>query len=56
MADARMRLRSQMFQQSDRQSRFSNTGFTGKKHDFALAGLGFRPAPQQQFEFFFTTD
>jgi hypothetical protein len=28
------------------------SSFPGEKHDLAFAGLFFRPAPQQQFEFF----
>ena len=31
-------------------------GFTGEQHHLTFAGLCFRPAPQQQFEFFFPPD
>ena len=31
-------------------------GFAGEQHHLAFAGLRLRPAPQQQFEFFFPPD
>ena len=51
-----MRLGSEAFQQRGSQSRFANTCLTGQQHHLAFAGLRFRPAPQQQFEFFLPTD
>jgi hypothetical protein len=39
-----------------RQSRLSNTWLTGQQHRLPFAALRFRPAPQQQVEFFFPTD
>ncbi len=35
---------------------FANPGLTGQQHDLAFAGLGSRPAPQEQFKFFFSSD
>ena len=48
--------RSKPFQQRSRQSRFADPRFTGEQHHLAFAGLCFRPAPQQEFEFFFPPD
>jgi hypothetical protein len=44
------------FKQRCRQSRLSNTWLTGQQHRLPFAALRFRPAPQQQVEFFFPTD
>ena len=56
IAQARVRLGSEAFQQRSRQSRFADAGLAGEQHDLAFAGLCLRPAPQQQFEFFFPPD
>ena len=56
IAQARMWLASKPFQQRRSQSGFANAGFAGEQHHLPLAGLCFRPAPQQQFEFFFSSD
>ena len=39
-----------------REPGFADAGLTGQQHDLAFAGLGFRPAPQQQFKLFFSSD
>ena len=56
VAQARVRLGSEAFQQRGRQSRLADAGFTREQHHLAFAGLCLRPAPQQQFKFFFTPD
>ena len=56
IAQARVRLGSEAFQQRRRKPRFADTRFAGEQHDLAFAGLCLRPAPQQQFEFFFPPD
>ena len=44
------------FQQRRRKPRFADTGLAGEQHHLAFAALCPRPAPQQQFEFFFAPD
>ena len=56
IAQARVRLGSEAFQQRSREPRFANTGLAGEEHHLAFAGLCLRPAPKQKFEFFFPTD
>ena len=56
VAQARVWLVSEAFQQRSRQSRLADARFTGEQHHLAFAGLRLRPAPQQQFEFFFAPD
>ena len=56
IAQARVRLASEAFQQRGREPRFADPGLAGEQHHLAFAGLRFRPAPQQQFEFFFPPD
>ena len=56
IAQARVRLGSEAFQQRGRQSRLADTRLAGEQHHLAFAGLCLRPAPQQQFEFFFPPD
>ena len=56
IAQARVRLGGEAFQQRGREPRFADTGLAGKEHHLAFAGLCSRPAPQQQFEFFFSPD
>ena len=56
VAQARVRLGSEAFQQRSRQSRLADARFTGEQHHLTFAGLRLRPAPQQQFEFFFPPD
>ena len=51
-----MQLGGEPFQQRGGQPRFANTGLTGQQHYLTFAGLCLRPAPQQQFEFFFSPD
>jgi hypothetical protein len=48
-----MRLCSETLRQRCRQSRLSNTRLTGDQNRMAFATLFSRPAPQQQFKFFF---
>src|SRR6516225_2712322 len=38
------------------QSRFTDPRFAGEQHDLTFATLRLRPAPQQQFKFFFAPD
>ena len=56
IAQARVRLGSEAFQQRSRQSRLADASLAGEQHHLAFAGLCLRPAPQQQFEFFFAPD
>ena len=56
VAQARVWLGSETFQQRRRQSRLADARLTGEQHHLAFAGLCLRPAPQQQFEFFFPPD
>ena len=56
IAQARVRLGGEAFQQRGREPRFADTGLAGEEHHLAFAGLCPRPAPQQQFEFFFPPD
>src|SRR5215471_16402743 len=51
-----MWLRSNSFQQRSRQARFADTRFAGEQYDLPFATLRLRPASQQKFEFFFSTD
>ena len=53
---AAVRLRGDAFQQRRREPRFTDPRLAGKQDDLAFAGLGPRPAPQQQFELFFPPD
>jgi len=50
---ARVRLSRKAFQERSGQSRLADPRFTGEQHHLPLAALCFRPAAQQQFEFFF---
>ena len=56
IAQARVRLASEVSSKCRRKPRFADPGLAGEQHDLAFAGLGPRPAPQQQFEFFFAPD
>ena len=56
IAQARVRFRSEAFQQRRCQSRLADPRFTGEQHHLTFAALRFRPAAQQQFEFFFPPD
>ena len=56
VAQARVRFASEAFQQRCSKPRFADTGLARQQHHLAFAGLCLRPAPQQQFEFFFPTD
>jgi hypothetical protein len=51
-----MWLGSNAFQERSRQSRLADARFTGQQYNLTLATLRFRPAAQQQFEFFLTSD
>ena len=51
-----MRLSGKAFQQRCRQPRLADARLAGQQHHLAFAGLCLRPAPQQQFEFFFPPD
>jgi hypothetical protein len=51
-----MRFSGEAFQERSGQSRFANTGLPRKQHHLTLAGPCLRPAPQEQFEFFFAPD
>ena len=56
IAQARVRLAGEAFQQRRREPRFADAGLAGEQHHLTFAGLCLRPAPQQQFEFFFPPD
>jgi hypothetical protein len=47
---------AQNSRQSRGQSRLADAWFTGQQYNLTLAGLSFRPPPQQQFKFFFAPD
>ena len=51
-----MRLARKAFQQRSREPRLADARLAGQEHYLTFAGLCLRPAPQQQFEFFFATD
>src|SRR6202040_1585589 len=53
---ARVRFRSDVFQQGRRQSGLAYTSLAGKEHHLTFASLCLRPAPQQKFEFFFPSN
>ena len=53
IAQARMRFGGEAFQQRGREPRLADACLAGEQHHLAFAGFGSRPAPQQQFEFFF---
>ena len=46
--------RWQAFQQRRCESRFADPRFAGEQYHLAFAGLCLRPAPKQQFKFFFS--
>ena len=56
IAQARVRLVGEAFQQRRRQSRFADAGLAGKENHLAFTALCSRPAPQQQFAFFFAAN
>ena len=56
VAQARVRFGGEAFQQRRRKPRFADAGLAGEQHHLAFAGLCLRPAPQQQFKFFFPPD
>ena len=56
IAQARVRLAGEAFQQRGREPRFADAGLAGEQHHLAFARLCPGPAPQQQFEFFFPPD
>ena len=56
IAQARMRLIAEAFQQRGGEARFADPGLAGQENHLAFTGLGARPAPQQQFAFFIPPD
>ena len=48
-----MRFGGKAFEQRGRQSRFADARLTGEQNHLPFASLCLRPAPQEQFEFFF---
>ena len=56
IAQASVRFVSEALKQRRREPRFANACLAGEQHYLAFAGLCLRPAPQQQFEFFFPPD
>ena len=56
IAQPRVRLACEAFQQRRRQPRFADARLAGEQHDLAFAALRFRPAPKQQVEFFLPPD
>ena len=54
IAQPRVWLAGKAFQERCGQSRLTNARFTGEQHHLPFAALGFRPAPQKNFEFFFS--
>jgi hypothetical protein len=56
IAQACMRFRNDAFQQSSCEPRFADARFAGNQHHLTLAALCSRPAPQQEFGFFFAPD
>jgi hypothetical protein len=56
IAQACVRLIGNGLQQCRRKPRFADTGFPRQEYHLAFAGLCFRPAAQQDFEFFFAPD
>ena len=56
VAQPRIRLGGDAFQQRSGEPRLADAGFTGQQDDLAFAALRFRPAPHQQFRFFFAAD
>jgi hypothetical protein len=53
IAQPRVRFGGEVFQQRGRQPRLADARFTGEQHDLPFVRLCPRPAPKQQFEFFF---
>ena len=51
IAQARVRLGGEAFEQRGREPRFADAGLAGEQHHLAFTGLCSRPAPQQQFAF-----
>ena len=56
IAQARVRLAGEAFQNRGGESRFADPCLAGKQHHLAFTALCLRPAPQQQFGFFFPPD
>ena len=56
IAQPRVWLSRKTFQQRRRQPRLPDARLAGEQHHLAFADLCLRPAPQQQFEFFFAAD
>ena len=51
-----MRLSRETLQQRRSQSRLADACLARQEHHLAFAGLCLRPAPQQEFEFFFPSN
>jgi hypothetical protein len=56
IAEARVRLGGEVFQQRSCEPRFPDAGLAGEQHDLAFTRLCSLPAPKQQFEFFIPPD
>ena len=56
IAQAPYRARRRVVQERRREPGFADTGLAGNQHHLALLALRLRPAPQQQFGFFFASD
>ena len=56
IAQPGVRFAGEAFEQRRREPRFADAGLAGEQHHLAFAALRLRPAPQQQFEFFFPPD
>ena len=56
IAQARVRFSSEAFQQRGCEPRLADTGLAREQHHLSFTGLCSRPAPQQQFKFFFTSN
>ena len=56
IAQARVRFAGEAFHERRSKPRLADTCLAGKQHHLTFAALCLRPAPQQQFEFFFPPD
>jgi hypothetical protein len=56
IAQPYVRLDGDALQECCSEPRFSDPGLAGQEHHLTLAVLGSRPAPHEQFKFFFSSD
>ena len=56
IAQAGVRFVDEAFQHRGRKPRLADTGLARQQYDLAFTALCSRPAPQEQFEFFFASD